>query len=79
MPLDYSELQKFCQYGWLQNIYFINNFIDKTIDIFISYKVHIDYKIMLKLRYNQIITIFKNLFEYSDLIEIESLLTNSIL
>ena len=57
----------------------VNNFIDKTADIFISHREYADYKFALKLRHDRIIIILEDLFKQSDLTKIESLLANGVL
>lgn len=79
MLFDYSKTEKLCWQEWLQKSYFINNLIDKKVDIFISYRKRIDYISALKLFYDGVITIPSNPFEQFDLIEIEFLLANVVL
>lgn len=63
MPSDYLETEKFCQQRLSQKNHFINDFIDHKVDIFISHKEHADYKPILKLHYNRIITTPSNPFK----------------
>lgn len=41
------------------------------VNIFISYRKCVDYKLALKLKHDEIITISRNLFEQSNLINIQ--------
>lgn len=77
--LDYLKPKRPYWQGQLQKSHFTNNLIAKIANIFINHRKYTDYKFAFKLRYNKIITILKDLFEQSGLIEIESLFSNSIL
>ena len=78
-PFDYPQFQRPRQRGRPQKSHFTNDFIDKTADIFISHKKRTNYELALKLRHDGIITTLGDIFEKSDLIEIESLLANNVL
>lgn len=43
MPFDYPEPQKLCSCEHLWKSHFINDFIDKIADLFISHREHADY------------------------------------
>ena len=79
MLLDYLEPEKPCRRGRPWKSHFTNDLIDKTANIFISYRERADYKLALKLRHDGIITTSGNPFKQSDLTEIESLLANGAL
>ena len=79
MPLDYPESQRPCQYQWLRKSYFTNDIINKMATIFISQRERIDYEFALQLQHKRIITTRGDLFEQSNLTEIESLLANGVL
>ena len=78
-PLDYLESERSCRRGQPRKSHFTNDLIDKTANIFINYRERADYKLALKLRHDEIITISGNPFKQSYLTEIESLLANGIL
>ena len=78
-PLDYLEPERPRRQGRLQKSHFTNNLIDKTANIFISHRERTDYELALKLRHDGIITTSGNLFEQSELTEIEFLLANGVL
>lgn len=59
----YLEIKKLCQWEQLEKSYFINNFINVKIDIFISYKKRVNYKPALKLYHNRVIFILDNSIE----------------
>ncbi len=77
--LDYLETEKSHRRGWPRKSYFTNNLMDKTADIFMSYRERADYKFALKLWYKRVITTPSNPFEKSDQTKIESLLANGVL
>lgn len=76
---DYLETKNSYQQGWLWKSHFINDFINKTVDIFMSQKKRANYKFVLKLQHKRIIITPGNSFKYSDQTKIEFLLTNDIL
>lgn len=53
--------------------------MDKTADIFMNYKKHVDYKLALKLQYQGVIITPSDLFEQSNQTKIEFLLANGVL
>lgn len=63
MPLNYLELERFCQQRRLRKSHFTNNLINKTVDIFISPRERTNYKLALKPKHNRIITTPRDLFE----------------
>ena len=79
MPLNYLEPKRSRRPRQLRKSHFINDLIDKTANIFISHRERADYKFVLKLRYDRIITTLGDPFKQLDLTEIESLLANSVL
>lgn len=79
IPLNYLKFERPNCQSRQQKSYFTNNFIDKLADIFIIYQKCANFKFLLKLRHNKIISTLRNLFKRSDLREIEFLLANSIL
>ena len=78
-PFDYPESQRPYQQGRPWKSHFTNNIIDKTADIFISHKKPANYKLALQLRYDRIITTFRDFFEQSVFTKIEFLLANDVL
>ena len=48
-PFDHPETEKPHQRGRPRKSHFTNDLMDKTADIFISYKERADYKLLLKL------------------------------
>lgn len=62
-PLNYLEPERSCQQGRLRKSHFTNNFINKTVDIFISHRERDNYKLALKPKHNRIITTPRDLFE----------------
>lgn len=76
---DYPNTEKSHRQSWPWKSYFINDLINKIRDIFISHGEHADYKLVLKLCHDKIITNPSNPFEQSDKTETESLLVNGVL
>lgn len=79
ISLDYSESQRLCRRNRSWKSHFTNNFMNKTVIIFVNHRKQANYKLVLQLRYKRIITTPGDLFEQSDLTKIESLLANSVL
>ena len=77
-PLDHLKPQRPRQQGRSRKSHFTNDLMDEMADIFISHRECADYKLALKLRHDGIITTPGDLFEQSDLTEIESLLANNV-
>lgn len=78
MLFKYLKLEKPCQQRQPGKNPFINNLINKTANIFISYRKYANYKLILKPKHDRIIIISKDFFEQLNLIKIESLLVINI-
>lgn len=52
IPFNYLKPQRLYRLGQLWKSHFTNNFINKTIDIFISHRECVDYKLAFKLRHD---------------------------
>ncbi len=78
-PLDHLETEKPRRQGRPRKTHFTNDLMDKTADIFMSHRERADYELVLKLRYEGVITTPGDLFEQSDQIEIKTLLANGVL
>ena len=61
--LDYLEPERPRQQGRPQKSHFTNDLIDKTVDIFISYRKCANYELAFKLRHDRIIITPGDLFE----------------
>ena len=60
---NYLKTKKSCQQCQPQKSHFINDFINKMADIFISHRQYVNYKLALKLRHDRVIITPSDPFE----------------